>query len=488
MIDIDKRRECFFDSQLIDPLRSSADLMLHHPQFRETVLVHNAPWEGDGCNYHNLFFDPSWHGIDGSHPEGVYRMYYLGWEMISADGKRHKVSDIHVCYAESADGISWTKPNLGICPFNGDKNNNIILCRESVKNLHPNVLFDNFMAFRDENPACSDEQRYKGIGTFGMGLWCFHSPDGIHFTPAHKLEIKGRFDSLNIIFWDSLARKYRGYIRDLHPSAIPGEKDARDIRYTESEDFVNWTPAQQIRYDDEEDIPLYTSCISQYLNAPHLLVGFPSRYVERKEWNSSFEELCGKEKRQSRMKIHPRYGLAVTDCIFMVSRNGMDFHRFGEAFMRPEIENGRNWVYGDCYPARGFAVTKSPFPGAPDELSMYVFTNHWMGIPSTLDRYSIRMDGFASLHAGAKEEHATTKVFVFQGNDFFINFETSALGYMQFTISDFDGNECSSCEVFGNSLDRKVHFENGTLSAFAGKPVRMHIRMRDADLYSLQFR
>ncbi len=188
------------------------------------------------------------------------------------------------------------------------------------------------------------------------------------------------------------------------------------------------------------------------------------------------------------MKIHPRYGLAVTDCVFIASRNGTDFHRFGEAFMRPEIENGRNWVYGDCYPARGVSITKSPFQGAPDELSMYINTNHWMGIPSTLDRYSIRMDGFASLHAGANEEHAVTKIFTFQGKELFINFETSAMGFMQFTIQDLTGNECSSCEVFGNSLDRKVHFDGKDLASFAEKPVQMHIRMRDADIYSLQFR
>ncbi len=488
MIDINSRRECFFDSQLLDPLRSSATLMIHHPQFRETVLVHDAPWEGDGCDYHNLFFDESWHGMDGLHHAGVYRMYYLGWEMISADGKCHKVNDIHVCYAESPDGISWTKPSLGICTFNGNTDNNIIFCGESVRHLRSNAKFDNFMVFKDENPACAEEQRYKAVGTFGLGLWCFFSADGIHFTPGYKLAIEGIFDSLNVIFWDNIAAKYRGYIRALHPSAIPDAQPVRDIRYTESNDFVNWTQPIQIKFDDEEDIPLYTNCITQYFRAPHLFVGFPTRYIERKAWDGSFEELCGKEKRQSRMKIHPRYGLAVTDCVFIASRNGTDFHRFGEAFMRPEIENGRNWVYGDCYPARGVSITKSPFQGAPDELSMYINTNHWMGIPSTLDRYSIRMDGFASLHAGANEEHAVTKIFTFQGKELFINFETSAMGFMQFTIQDLTGNECSSCEVFGNSLDRKVHFDGKDLASFAEKPVQMHIRMRDADLYSLQFR
>ncbi len=69
-----------------------------------------------------------------------------------------------------------------------------------------------------------------------------------------------------------------------------------------------------------------------------------------------------------------------------------------------------NWVYGDCFPARGFAVTPNPVPGAPDELSLYVPTSQWMQEPSVLNRYSIRMDGFVSIHADGSERIAATKV------------------------------------------------------------------------------
>lgn len=488
VLELANRRECFFDDFLTDAGSTTAKTVLHHPQFRETVLVHDAPWEGDGCDYHNFFFDPSWPGVDGTHPEGVYRMYYLGWQMISADGTQHKTDGIRVCYAESTDGIAWTKPKLGICSFQDSTDNNIIMDSSSVSHVNQSGSFDNFMVFRDENPACSPDRRYKAVGSFGCGLWCFFSADGIRFSTGYKLAVEGFFDSLNVVFRDPLANRYRGFIRGFHNARIPGKDKVRDIRYVESEDFLSWTPAEELRYNDAEDIPLYTNCISPYFRAPHIFVGFPSRYIERKVWDDSFEELCGKEKRLARMKIHPRYGLAVTDCVFMTSRDGLHFHRFGSAFMRPEIENGRNWVYGDCYPARGFAVTKPPFPGAPDELSMYVFTNHWMGIPATLDRYAIRMDGFASLHADAGEETVLTKFFTFDGKDLFVNFETSAMGYIRFTLCDSEGNEYTSCEHFGNSPDRRIRFGDGVIASLAGRPVRLRIRMKDADLYSIQFR
>ena len=94
MIELANRRECFFDF-LIDTKCTSATLELHHPQFRETVLHHDAPWEGDGCDYHNLFFDKHYHGFDNAYPDGVYRMYYLGWGMISEPKNAQTTAQLH---------------------------------------------------------------------------------------------------------------------------------------------------------------------------------------------------------------------------------------------------------------------------------------------------------------------------------------------------------------------------------------------------------
>jgi hypothetical protein len=40
----------------------------------------------------------------------------------------------------------------------------------------------------------------------------------------------------------------------------------------------------------------------------------------------------------------------------------------------------------------------------------------------------------------------------------------------------------------GNEIDRKVTWKSGTdVSALAGKPVRLRISMKDADVFSFQF-
>lgn len=218
-----------------------------------------------------------------------------------------------------------------------------------------------------------------------------------------------------------------------------------------------------------------------------MYIGFPSRYVEHDGWTGNFDALCGVEKRKSRMQMHPRYGLAVTDCVFMCARDGKTFRRYEEVFLRPEPENGRNWVYGDCFPARGLAVTPAAVHGAPAEISLYVKTNHWMGIPAELNRYTIRMDGFVSLHADGTEEQVFTKPFNYDGEALYVNFATSARGYMRFTLH-CGGKAYISCLTFGNTTDRFVAFaEPEAVKNCAGKEVVLEIQMKDADLYALRF-
>lgn len=474
---IGNRLECFFDQALLDMEATTAEIRLHPPVRRGSVMTHDAAWEGDMSDYHVILKDGD-----------LYRMYYLGW--------RYHGNEPVVCYAESHDAIHWVKPMLGICEFNGSCANNIILDRSE------NAGIDNFMVFLDENPACSPDQKYKALAVYEeiqngakqwMGLYLYVSPDGIHFTRERLVSTNGVFDSMNVAFWDKQAQKYRCYFRGFHPApegtpSSPTGNDIRDIRYMESDDFIHWSEPVILRFGDTEDMSLYTNNVQPYYRAPHLLIGLPTRYTERLVWDDSFEELCGKEKRLARMKDCQRYGLVVTDALFMTSRNGVDFTRYDEAWMPPQPENGRNWGYGDCYFAYGMVETDSPVDGEEPELSLfYSCENHWMGIPAELVRYAIRRDGFVSLHAGAKEKIILTKPFRYEGNRLFVNFATSGKGSARFTLLDLDGNRYQSVPHFGNSTNRQIAIENNAIEKLSGKPVQLEIRMQEADLYAFRF-
>jgi hypothetical protein len=469
---IGDRREVFWDHTLIEPSRTTATLTLHKPRIEEIVFVHDAPWEGDGCNSYSII------RIDG-----VYRAYYLAWKMMNEDCTAHIVGNEHfVCCIESADGIHWTRPNLGLCEFRGSKDNNIVL------NFTNSEFDDMVHIFIDENPDCPAEERIKAIGHDRQkALSCYVSADGLHFQKCREMTKLGKFDTHNIAFWSHEHQSYFAYIRDFHSRKKGGDWNSaiRDVRVMTSADFRHWTVPEQIDFDGAEDYPLYTNEVQPYPRAPHVFIGFPSRYMERKEWTENVAQLPNAVRREKLCRVHPRYGLTVTDTVFMSSRDGKSFHRFDEAFIRPGIEQGFNWVYGDCYPATGLVETASALKYAPDEYSLYCYEKHWSGEPAELRRYTIRKDGFASFSASYGERKIYTRPFIFDGNRMELNFSTSARGYVFIKLHSTD-ETLSSCELFGDSIDRLVPFD-GDLSLLAGKEVTMEITLRDADLFSFRF-
>ncbi|MCK5806204.1 MAG: hypothetical protein KAI66_25455, partial [Lentisphaeria bacterium] len=176
-IDIGTHRELFVDDFLIERMEG-VRLQLHRPVPREVAVVHDTDWEGNTCGYHTVFQDGD-----------LYRMYYRG-----AHVARHTTRQSHpqlTCYAESKDGIHWVKPDLGLFEFNGSKANNIVWAGVGTHNFAP---------FKDTNPDCSPEARYKALGSMKGGLAAFASADGIHWRQTGKTPVitKGAFDSQNL--------------------------------------------------------------------------------------------------------------------------------------------------------------------------------------------------------------------------------------------------------------------------------------------------
>ena len=82
-----------------------------------------------------------------------------------------------------------------------------------------------------------------------------------------------------------------------------------------------------------------------------------------------------------------------------------------------------------------------------------------------------------------------TKPLTYDGDELRLNFATSAMGYLFVTLIDAEGKRFASCETFGNTIDRKIVFDDPqAVAANAGKPVTIEFRMRDADVYAIQFR
>jgi hypothetical protein len=474
-IDIGSRRELFVDEALIDS-RDGVELRMHHPVPREVVVDHDAPWEGSGSGYHTVFQDGD-----------LFRMYYKAWQLSPTEGKLVVPHSTFGAYAESLDGIHWTKPELGLFEFQGSKENNIVW---TGKGSH------DFTPFRDTNPDVKNEALYKAVG-YGpdpRGLYGFQSPDGIHWKLIREapLMTKGAFDTQNLAFWDSLRKEYRAYVRDFHKNAAG--RGIRDIRTATSKDFLDWTDPVPLKFPGAPDEQLYTNQIKPYYRAPHIFVGFPTRYTERRT-SPTTEALPEPEHRRLRASSVERYGTAVTDGLLMTSRDGVTFKRWGEAFLRPGLRPENNWKYGDNYIAWHVVETASSIEGAPNELSLYATEGYWTGKSSQLRRYTLRIDGFVSAKAALKGGELVTRPVVFKGKKLLMNFSTSGAGRIRVELQDAAGQPLEgfaltdAIDVVGDSLERPALWKRGSdVSRLAGKPVRIRFVLNDADLYSYQFK
>lgn len=489
-VDIGGRRELFVESSLIDRLEGDADLRLHHPTPREVVLEHDEEWEGTGSGYHSVFQDGD-----------LYRMYYKAWHIEVKDGKfitnRHP---LYCCYAESDDGIHWSKPELGIHEFEGSRANNIAITSGTLGDLkvdagHPAV-------FLDENPNAKTEGKYKAIlrSSGKSGLHVFQSADGIHWSPLSKSPILsgvGAFDSQNLAFWDPTIKKYRAYWRAFS-EGVTTEKEwkpggYRIIRTATSDDLISWSAHQDLQYENSPAEHLYTNHVKPYHRAPHLLLGFPTRYIDRGA-SQSMSDLPDQKDRETRAAANKRYGYAVTEGLFMASRDGVNFKRWNEAFLRPGEERPGTWHYGAQYLGWHLVETKSALPGAANELSLYATEGYWHGKSSTLRRYTLRLDGFVSVNAGWEGGELITKPLIFDGQLLNLNFATSAAGEIRVEIQDAAGDpipgfsEDDCIPQFGDTVYRFVHWKNGAgVERLRGKKIRLRFLLKDADLYSYQF-
>ena len=452
------RRELFVDRRQTASISGGARLQLHSPTPANIALAFDSPWDGDYSAFVTVLRDGD-----------EVRMYYRGWKPgpIGKDGmKRTSLERQVTCLALSKDGVTFTKPKLGLVEFAGSNENNIVMD-------HPS---HNFTPFIDTRPGEPADERYKALQTHGSingkgdGLSRYASADGIHWRRAAVKPVitKGAFDSQNLAFWESVTNQYRCYYRAYAGGMVDGKwSGVRTVALATSKDFTTWSDPQTIELGDTKPEHLYTNATTPYFRAPHYYFMFPKR-------------LMGK---RSGLEGHN----GISDGMFLSSRDGLHFDReFMQAFIRPGRDR-LNWGDRSIMTAYGMIQT------GPDEMSVYYSENY--RYPSNrIRRGVLRLDGIASLHAEADEGELITKPLRFIGKRLELNYATSAAGSVQVEIQDEAGKPIpgftlqDAPELFGDEIDGPFTWKNGTdVSSLAGKTVRLRFVVRDADVYSYRF-
>ena len=441
------RRELLVDEHLLASM-SGATLKLHQPEPRDVALVCDAPWEGNTSAYYTILEDA-----------GLFRMYYRASHSVEKKATHPEF----VCYAESRDGITFTKPKLGLHEFAGSKDNNIIWAGPGGTH--------NFAPFKDTNPSCEPAARYKALaggvtvvnGKKKSCLDAYASPDGVHWKKVRDAVITdGAFDSQNIAFFDNERGVYRAFWRYFSSGYTDerGWKPAgvRAIRTAISKDFTTWSDQADLCYGDAPAEHLYTNAVMCYFRAPHLFIGFPTRFQPRHQ------------------QVEP---------VFMSSRDGVNFRRWPEPLIpitAPKDRDGNRSNY----------MTRAllSLPGNEREMSVYATEAYYAGPGSRVRRFVFRTDGFVS--ASGQSATLITKPITFTGAHLSLNIASK--GATRIELQDaagmpLPGFTLADCEgITADSIEHVVKWKGGSLAAHDGRQVRLRIELKEADLFAFRFR
>jgi len=443
MISLSSRPYLFVDETLVARHDGTA-LRLHSPRRENVACVFDAPWEGPDSNYCSVTT------IGGGTSDPPYRLYYRG--MSGGTDLQHEAS----CVAESEDGITFRRRFAWQHYVGGSAANNIIWLGERD-------VSHNMCPFWDPNPNAPADARFKAIGGVSrQGVHALASADGIRWRLLSEKPVmtEGDFDSLNVAFWDSVVGCYSAYIRQ-------SREGKRSIRRCRSADFVHWTAPEWLDFGEGPLEHFYTNAIQPYPRDPALYLGFPMRFVPERTRHRSFGEP------------------GVSDSVLIASRDGLRFpHRWREAFIRPGLDQ-RNWTHRNFITAPGLIAT------SPTEYSLY-WVEHYAHHDCRLVRGVVRLDGFASLHAGWQGGEMTSVAVRLAGERVVLNVSTSAPGGARVEVQDVSGRPIpgwtmEACdEVFGDDIARVVTWNGSpSLGRLRGEAVRLRFSLHDADVFSV---
>jgi len=462
------RRQLFIDGRFIES-SENITLTMNPPRKAGEVILPEKPWEELSAGWFVTVFDLG----------DNYRMYYMA--------RSRKFGNV-ICLAASDDGVHWEKPKLGVVDLGGSKENNAVIRPEATPFI---------------DPTAPPESRWKALVSQGWpdpkrgGFYIWTSPDGIHWTPDDTRVFPLVPDTHNQAFYDTRLNRYVAYIRLWNPLRKVGRVEMDDITkpwpftpaekpnhiWGEDKIPVPSTEVPTVFSYDEADPPNsdhYQPAVTQYPWAQDAYFMFPSAYLHFPD---------------------PPVGRysndGLLDCQMAVSRDGINWTRIDR---RPYValgsagSNEAKQIYMGIGMIRrgdeiyqyyaGYKYTHGAWSEITDEMV------HSGSIYRTVQR----LDGFVSADAAWGGGALTTPPITFEGSKLELNINCSAMGTARVELRDADDNPIEGFTladadiIYGNNVHKIVTWKgNPDVSALAGKPIKLHFKMRAAKLYAFQF-
>ncbi len=464
-IDVGNTKQLLIDGYFLADT-SNVTFTVNPPECLGPVLLPDSPWESWTLSYFNVLEDA-----------GICKMWYGAWEAPSRTRR--------ICYATSADGITWTKPNLGQVEYQSSYDNNIL----------PITFSNGGTVFIDPNAA--PDSRYKITGNNPLP-YMYTSPDGLSWTLIDSALLDMMPDSHNPMFYDTRLDTYVSYLRswnflpDYDAGAIPNRTVSR-IEISDPEAYWDYPPVDTHFYKfgdahppaisteldivmtldslDPPDADIYTPGVIQYAENNSVYFAFPSLYYHYPDPPAG-----------------DFYNSGFLNVQLAVSRDGSNWTRYRTPYMD-------NNTCGDSLRQMYIGLGML---NINDSLFQYLYgvdEIHGDTLKtSAYYRFGQRLDGFVSLDAGMTVGTAETAPLGFSGNSLDLNYATSGSGYVLCELLDATGqvisgysiNDCDT--LTGSEIAGQVSW-NGIqgFETLRGDTIKIRWELYDAKLYAFQF-
>ncbi len=488
--DVGTRRQLFIDDDVIAVVKNLTR-RLHSPKKHSAnpIIRRDKPWEG------NTYFRNSCYNVIWDDAMGKFRCWYEDFfDYFGGHKETFQRSRIH--YAESDDGIEWTKPALGRHVVDGytDTNTVIDLSPDNA-NSCSSILLD---------PKETDEsKRFKMLHFLRpeRGLYMQYSANGFDWSPYERNPMFPDWGGdVEVLTYDPIGDKYVLFGRhggrpgSAHPDfdgwfapVWPGRPEGvwgtrRRVYRLESDDCLNWSDADLVFDPGAED------------NLDDAFYGFVP-------WRAD-------EMHLGTLTVLHHVDNTV-DMYLHYSRDGKDWRRFNDH--RPWLHRGGEGSLDQF----DIEIATQPLV-VGDELWIFyggarVHHDWWIGlanenvdVPESRDKSisrdghhlclaTMRLDGYVSLDATVREGWIETKPVFSTGDHLYINGRCGSDGYIKVEVMDswnnvWDGFSRENCETFtGDSINHRVSWSAGDRVSELPGSVKLKIYLRNAEIYGFHF-